>query len=90
MDDDEWPLSYGEQRVEPCLIDAREAVRMRASVLLDAARLERLANEMREEAKQMRRLYECAVHRAQHVEQIARRLAGVEDGQDVEDQREDF
>ena len=81
---DDLPLTY-DPRVEPCLIDAREAVRMRASVLLDAARLERLATEMQEDARVSRRLFECAVHRAKAVEQIARRLAGLEDGQDVEE-----
>lgn len=78
-DDPELPLSY-EPRVEPRLLDARDVVQWRASVLLDAARLEELASTMRAEAKEARRLYERAMTRAADVERIALRLAGVEDG----------
>ena len=80
--EDDWPLSYGEQRpeVQPVMLSARDVKALRASVLLEASRLEDLAGRLRKDAQSVRQLAEATIARAADIERAALRLAGLDDG----------
>ena len=80
--EDDWPLSYEPEHpeVEPVMLSARHVATLRASVLLEASRLEDLAGRLRKDAKVVRQLAEATIARAADIERAALRLAGLDDG----------